>query len=227
MTTFVLVPGAGGQAWFWHRLVAELDARGHEAIAVELPGDDDTAGLDVYAKTVVDAIGDRRHVVLVAQSLGGFTAPQVCQEASVDLLVLLNAMIPAPGETAGAWWDNTGQAQASAEMARREGRSEEFDLRDVFFHDVPEEVTAEAMAGGRDQSGRPFGDVWPLDHWPDVPTRVLVGRDDRFFPADFQRRIARERLGITPDEMPGGHLLALSRPAELADRLEDYARDVG
>ena len=226
MTTFVLVPGAGGQAWYWHRLVAELGARGHEAIAVELPGDDDTAGLDVYVKTVVDAIADRRHVVLVAQSIGAFTAPQVCHEASVDLLVLLNAMIPAAGETAGAWWDNTGQALASAEMARREGRSEGFDLGEVFFHDVPEDITKEAIAGGRDQSGRPFEDVWPLDHWPDVPTRVLVGRNDRFFPAEFQLRVARERLGIVPDEMPGGHLLALSRPAELADRLEAYARDL-
>ncbi len=227
MTTFALVPGAGGQAWFWHRLVDELGARGHEAIAVELPGDDDTAGLDAYAKTVVDAIGDRRHVVLVAQSLGAFTAPQVCAQASIELLVLLNAMIPTPGETAGAWWDNTGQAQASAEMARREGRSEAFDLREVFFHDVPDEITDEAMAGGRDQAGRPFGEVWPLDQWPDVPARVLVGRDDRFFPADFQRRIARERLGIIADEMPGGHLLALSRPAELADRLEAYASEAG
>jgi hypothetical protein len=51
---------------------------------------------------------------------------------------------------------------------------------------------------------------------------VLVGRDDRFFPAPFQRRVAEERLGITPDEMPGGHCLALSRPAELADRLVAY-----
>jgi pimeloyl-ACP methyl ester carboxylesterase len=56
-----------------------------------------------------------------------------------------------------------------------------------------------------------------------VPTRVLVGRDDRFFPIDFQRRVARERLGITPDEMPGGHLVALSRPTELAERLDAYA----
>jgi pimeloyl-ACP methyl ester carboxylesterase len=59
-----------------------------------------------------------------------------------------------------------------------------------------------------------------------VPTRVLVGRDDRFFPAAFQRRIAEERLGITPDELPGGHLLALSRPSELADRLERYWSEV-
>jgi pimeloyl-ACP methyl ester carboxylesterase len=62
----------------------------------------------------------------------------------------------------------------------------------------------------------------PLEAWPDVPTRVLLGRDDRLFPAPFVRRVARERLGITPDEIDGGHTPALSRPKELTDRLEAY-----
>jgi pimeloyl-ACP methyl ester carboxylesterase len=56
----------------------------------------------------------------------------------------------------------------------------------------------------------------------DVPTRVLAGRDDRLFPAAFQRRIARERLGIEADEIDGGHLVPLSRPRELVLRLETY-----
>ena len=63
---------------------------------------------------------------------------------------------------------------------------------------------------------------WPLTVWPDVPTRVLVGRDDRLFPADFQRRVARERLGIEADEIDGGHLLALSEPELVVGRLEAY-----
>ena len=63
---------------------------------------------------------------------------------------------------------------------------------------------------------------WPLDAWPEVPTRVLIGHDDRLFPADLQRRVARERLGIEADEIEGGHLVALSRPAELVERLEAY-----
>ena len=51
--------------------------------------------------------------------------------------------------------------------------------------------------------------------WPDVPTRFLLCRDDRFFPADFQRRVVRERLGFEPDEMDGGHLPALGPPARV------------
>jgi pimeloyl-ACP methyl ester carboxylesterase len=225
MATYVLIPGAGGSAWYWHRLAPELRGRGHDVVAVDLPAADDSAGLLEYADTVVDAIGDRAQLVLVAQSLAGFTAPLVCERVPVDLLVLLNAMVPIPGESPGDWWANTGHARARAEHAAREGRTlrDEFDILEDFFHDVPPDVTAEALAQGElVQSATPFARPWPLETWPDVPTRFLQGRDDRFFPLEFQRRLVRERLGITLDEMPGGHLVALSRPAELADRLEAY-----
>jgi len=225
MATYVLIPGAGGSAWYWHRLVPELRERGHDVVAVELPARDDSAGLAEYADAVVDAIGDRGDLVLVAQSMAGFTAPMVCEMVSVDMLVLLNAMVPKPGESPGDWWSVTGHAQARAEQAARDGRAlaDDPDRLDAFFHDVPADVRDEALARDEPgQSGTPFKRPWPLRAWPDVPTRVLQGRDDRFFPVDFQRRIAEDRLGITPDEMPGGHLVALSRPQELAERLESY-----
>jgi pimeloyl-ACP methyl ester carboxylesterase len=223
MSTFVLVPGAGGQAWYWHRLVPELRARGHEAIAVDLPAADDGAGLAEYADAVVAAIGDRRGgLVLVGQSLGGFTVPLVAERVPVERIVLLNAMVPKPGESAGEWWDATGQAAARAAYAEREGRTAEgFDPILDFLHDVPPEVVAEAMeADEPQQSGTPFEKPWPLAAWPDVPTRFLQGREDRFFPLEFQRRVVAERLpGVEVEELPGGHCLALSRPGELAEAL--------
>jgi pimeloyl-ACP methyl ester carboxylesterase len=68
-----------------------------------------------------------------------------------------------------------------------------------------------------------FGEPWPLSAWPDVPTRVLIPREDRLFPLEFQRRVTRERLGIDIDEMPGGHVPMLARPHELAERLVELA----
>ncbi|GAB2990640.1 alpha/beta hydrolase [Amycolatopsis acidiphila] len=213
MSTFVLIPGAGGQAWYWHRVVPELTDRGHEAVVVDLPAADDSAGLAEYTDTVVEAIGDRSGVVLVAQSMGGFTAPLVCERVPVDLLIMLNAMTPKPGESPGEWWSVTGHDRLPGK----------FDLLESFFHDVPPEVTAEAMAAGElPQSGTPFAKPWPLTKWPDVPTRFLQGSEDRFFPLEFQRPLVRARLGIELDEMPGGHLVALSRPKELAERLVGY-----
>ncbi|GAA0932810.1 alpha/beta fold hydrolase [Pseudonocardia zijingensis] len=220
--TFVLVPGAGGQAWYWHRLVPELLARGHEAVAVDLPAADDGAGFAEYADAVVAAIGDRRAgLVLVGQSMGGFTVPLVVQRVPVEAIVLLNAMVPAPGETGGEWWAATGQAEARAVCAAREGRAADtFDPLVDFLHDVPPDVVAEAMSVELVQSDTPFAAPWPLPAWPDVPTRFLQGRDDRFFPLEFQRRVVAQRLpGVEVEELPGGHLLALSRPVELAEAL--------
>jgi pimeloyl-ACP methyl ester carboxylesterase len=230
--TFILVPGAGGSAWYWHLVVSNLQQRGHEALPVALPAADDTAGLPEYAAAVVRAIGrrDPRRVVLVAQSLAGFTAPLVCQQIPVALLVLVNAMIPRPGETPGEWWRNTRHGEAKRQQNLRDGREADapFDPLAEFFHDVPQPVIDEAWAQGEPhQSDTVFGSPCDFANWPAVPTRVLVARDDRFFPAEFQRRVARERLGISVDEMPGGHLVALSQPDELAARLVAYAAEPG
>jgi pimeloyl-ACP methyl ester carboxylesterase len=225
--TFVLIPGAGGSAWYWHLITPRLEQHGHEAVPVTLPAADDTAGLPEYAAAVIGAIGNRepRHVVLVAQSLAGFTAPLVCKQVPVALLVLLNAMIPKPGERPGDWWTNTHHDEAKREQNRRDGRRADapFDPLIEFFHDVPQPVIDAAWAQGEPrQSDSVFASPCTFETWPAVPTRVLIARDDRFFPAEFQRRVARERLGISGDEMRGGHLVALSQPDELTARLVAY-----
>jgi pimeloyl-ACP methyl ester carboxylesterase len=223
--TYALIPGGGGDPWEWHRLIPELASRGQEAIAVRLPAEDDGAGWSEYADAVVDALGDRANVILVASSMGGFTAPIVCMRRPVDLLVLLNAMIPSPGETFNAWGSNTGSGQERRAYHAGLGLSpaETDDDAVVYYHDLPSPLRAEAQARTwQDQSMTPLDEPWPLASWPDVPTRVLAGRHDRMFPLRFQRRIARERLGVEVDVIDGGHMAALSNPAELADRLEAY-----
>src|SRR5215472_9644406 len=173
MASFVLVPGAGGMAWYWHRVVPLIAAAGHEAIAVDLPGDDRRAGLAVYADIVVRAIAERRDVVLVAQSLAGFTAPLVCARASVGRLVFVNAMIPKPGETAGAWWDATGAVGAREDAAARRGYAREFDVATYFLHDVPQGVLRAGPEQRREEADTVFGEPCRFEHWPDIPTHIL------------------------------------------------------
>lgn len=222
--TFVLIPGAGSGAWSWHLVVNELERRGHEAVAVDLPCDDDSAGLNEYVDVAVAAVGDRPDLVVVAQSLGAFTATVLCTRVAAELLILVNAMVPAPGESPGDWWANTGWAEARQAVVDRLGGDDSPVA--TFLHDVPSELAIESSTHIRSQSGMPFQKPWPLDAWPDVETRFLLCRDDRFFPAGFLRRVVRERLGIVPDEMDGGHVPMLARPIELADRLEAYAASI-
>src|ERR1700722_9975258 len=112
MATYVLIHGAGSDSWYWHLVVPVLRERGRDGVAPDLPSDDDSAGLSDYAAVVVDAIGQRGDLIVVGQSLGGFTAPLVCDRVPVDLLILVAAMIPMPGEAPGDWWANPGWEQA-------------------------------------------------------------------------------------------------------------------
>jgi len=224
VASFVLVPGAGGMAWYWHRVVPLVRAAGHEPIAIDLPGDDRHAGLAAYADTVARAIGERSDVILVAQSLAGFTAPLACARAAARMIVFVNAMIPKPGETAGAWWGATGAVEAREQAAARGGYATDFDLETYFLHDVPQDVLRAGPERPREEAEIAFSEPCRFERWPDIPIHVLAGRDDRFFPIEFQRRVARERLGKEVEEIPGGHLVALSNPEGLTERLLAYER---
>jgi len=229
MATYVLIHGAAVDSWYWGPLAAELSDRGHDVIAPDLPCDDESAGLAEYMDTVLKAIGERTDLVVVAHSFGGFTGPLVCDRVSADLLVMLQAQVPRPGESPGQWWDNTGYGPAREEAARRRGVADgtEEDTLSLVLHDTPANLAAEFVAEHqRNQAPTPFGKPWPLDAWPNVPTRFLLSSDDRFFPPEFMRMMVAERLGSQPDEMPGDHCPMLGHPKELADRLEAYCAEL-
>ena len=222
---FALIHGAGDVGWYWHLVQAELQARGHEAVAPDLPCDDDTASLVDYADAVLDAVGDQRDLIVVGQSYGGFTAALVAARAPVDALVFAAGMIPAPGEKPAEWWTNTGYRQAVAAQAGRDGGLTGNDDPFVaYYHDVPHALAEEALSKARGESDTAYSAPWPLEALPAVPTRSIVCTDDRFLPAAFLRRLAAERLGVAPDEIPASHCVALSRPRALADLLDGYAR---
>ena len=230
MATFVLVHGAGDSGWYWHLVQAELQARGHRAVAPDLPCDNKTASLDDYADAVAEAAAaagadpGQPDLVIVRQSYGAFTATLAASRLGARLLVLLAGMIPAPGETPGQWWASTGYQQAAEEQARRDGgQTGSEDPLISYYNGVPRALAEEALRrGGRGESSVVYDTPWPLDTWPDVPTKFILCQDDHFFPAAFLRRVARERLGTVPDEVPGCHCAALSHPRELTGLLVAY-----
>jgi Alpha/beta hydrolase family len=216
VATFVLIHGAGDVGWYWHLVERELRQCGHDTLAPDLPCDDDSAGLAEYADTVVKAIGDRRGLVVVAQSFGGFTAPLVAARVPVGMLVLVAGMVPAPGEAPGDWSANTGFDEVMGRQAQR------YAGQDLVYQDVPPALTEQARRYARDQSDTPSHAPWPLAAWPSVPTRFVLCTEDRFFPAEFMRGVVADRLGVVPDEVAAGHAVALSRPKRLASLLRSY-----
>jgi pimeloyl-ACP methyl ester carboxylesterase len=218
---YVLIPGAGGNARYWSRVTPLLADAGHEVFPLDLPNWPGATLAD-QAEAIVEAGTGAEDVVLVAQSMGGFSAPMACDRIPVSHLFLINAMIPAPGETPGQWWSNTGHSEAMRRHDIAEGRDPDagFELYTYFLHDLPPEVIEELTSGGDQGPAETlFASVYDLSSWPNVPTTVLAARDDRFFPYEFQCRVAKERLGLLAEEIPGGHLCALGSPDALADRL--------
>jgi pimeloyl-ACP methyl ester carboxylesterase len=224
MATFALVHGGGDVGWAWHLVERELRGLGHQTVAPDLPCDNPTASLIDYADAVVDAIDDRGEVIVVGHSYGGFTAPLVADRIRVEMLVLVSAMIPAPGESPAAWWEHTGHPQAVVEQSKLDGGVTGNDDPYIqYYHDVPRALAEVALSKARDESEVAYDSPWPLDAWPAVPTKFIICSDDRLFPARFMRRLVAERLGIVADEIAAGHYVPLSRPRELASLLHGYA----
>ena len=217
MATYALIHGAYDVGWYWHLVQRVLHARGHRSVAPDLPIDNDAATLIDHANVVLDAIAavhNGGELVVVGHSWGGYIAPIVADRAMADHLVLVAPMIPRPGETDSQMWDATGWKFPTDES-------------DPFYHDVDSALAAEARSRERGQSDTTSREPWPLDAWPSVPTHVIIGRDDRVFPADWLRGVVRDRLGIEPDELASGHAVALSRPEQLVDLMESYRSSSG
>jgi thioesterase domain-containing protein len=213
MTTYVLIPGAGGEAWYWHLVVPLLEAAGHRALAVELPASDPEAGLDDYVAAALAPVGTPDgDVVVVGQSLGGFTAPIVAGRLSAAELIFVAGMIPKPGETAGDWWTTSGFQDVWGDQ--------EMDDMEHFLHDLPPAVLQEALDRGEPrQTDRVMADPFPLTALPSIPTRGIAATNDRFFPVAFMDRLIRDRLGVEPEHVEAGHLPALANPVGLVEVL--------
>lgn len=228
MSDFALVHGAYHGAWCWDRVVDELTARGHRAVAMDLPCEDPTAGVERYAATVVDAmsgLGD--DAIVVGHSLGGMTIPAVAAARPVGRLVFLAAIVPAPGrhfmEIAAA--DPPADPEfmvAGVDHGDGTSRYQPEYVEQFFTHEAPEH-TEWVAARLRRQSWAVTNEVYPLSEWPAVPSAYIVCRDDRVVVPDYQRRAAREVLGVEPIELAGGHEPMIARAAELAAVLDQIA----
>ncbi|SIR70357.1 alpha/beta fold hydrolase [Williamsia sterculiae] len=227
MATYVLVPGAASDPAYWRFVIDELTALGHTAIPVDLPSEDDTADLTDYAETVVTQVVHARPpdsddpVVVVAHSFGGFTGPLVVDRLAAAALVFVSAMVPRPGERPADWWSNT-QTASAQRRAAAEGGWDASDMDALFYNGVDAALVATEIERG--QSETPSRAPWPGVGLPEVSTRFLVLRDDRFFPEAFMRGMVAERLpGVEPDIVDGGHMAMLSHPRAIARYLHDVA----
>ena len=232
MSTFALVHGACHGAWCWERLTPELEGRGHRVVAVDLPTEDRSAGNVRYAEIVAESLaGLEDDVVVVGHSLAGLTIPLVAALRPVRRLVFLCAFPPQPGQSFSSQQHPEGllpwvEGISSSPAYDADGTTFSFPpafSAEVLYPDCSAEDQAWAMARLRSQTSTPGAEVCPLDAWPAVPeTQYVLARDDRAVNSAWARWVARERLGVDPVELPGGHSPFLARPQHLAEILTSW-----
>ncbi|HEV7861278.1 MAG TPA: alpha/beta hydrolase [Acidimicrobiia bacterium] len=226
MTTFGLIHGAWHGAWCWERLAAELERRGHRAVAVDLPCDDPAATTMDNAKLVADALGDAKDVVVVGHSLGGITAAVMPLVRPVRKVVFLAALMPRPGRSLGEVMGSEPETTTESfnSLPRHVGDhgavwwDPDVAVR-AFYRACDPETARWAAAQLRPQVWTTSREPCPLDRWPDCDLVSIVCAADEVVSPDWSRRIARDVLGVEPVELPGGHSPMLSHPVELADAL--------
>jgi pimeloyl-ACP methyl ester carboxylesterase len=229
LADIVLVHGAYHGAWCWDRVRPELERRGHRVVAVDLPISDPAAGLADYADAVVDSMAADSPAVVVGHSMGGLVIPLVAARRPVQRLVFLAAFVPEPGRSAND------QRRAEPIEAYTPTTAEWTDLgagvwaigpntaTEIFYHDLPPDSAAAAIARLRPQAYGVFDEPSPLEGWPNVPASYVVCRDDRAVSPDWGRDVARRRLGTRALELDGCHSPFLGRPSELAQLLAGLA----
>lgn len=223
MITFGLVHGAGLGGWCWEGTIRELEARGCQSAAVDLPFADPSVGATRHAEIILDAFGGLDELVLVGHSMSGLVVPLVAAQRTLRRLIFLHAALPQPGMS----FDE--QVKSDPDLFNSEMLSvpptawaDPATAVRFLYHDCDPEIAREVCARLRmPEGGRRVlaTEVTPLQAWPNLPTSYILCREDRTITPGWARRAARERLHITPLELPGGHCPMFSRPAELADAL--------
>jgi pimeloyl-ACP methyl ester carboxylesterase len=233
VATFLLVHGGQHGAWCWVFVEMGLQHAGHNAIAVDLPIEDETAGVAQYAQLAAAAAqGVDGPVIVVGHSLGGLTIPLIPALRPVSRLVFVCAAYPEPGRS----HFEALAAEPSAivgEMSRAHlddpaptsHLSTPDMARSAFYHDVPGELQAWAIRRLRRQSRTPHREVTPLQAWPSTPRTLIHAADDPAIPLHLARRRTMSLFGEEPVVIPGGHSPFLSRPNELVALLSAIADD--
>ncbi|HJQ55719.1 MAG TPA: alpha/beta fold hydrolase [Vineibacter sp.] len=240
MATFLLIHGAGHGGWCWEKVVPLLQARGHRALAPDLPGsgeDRDTPAAAVSLAMYVDCVSkildkEAEPPILVGHSLGGLTITHAAEarRRKVRALVYLTALLPPSGMT--------GRDVTSREPDTLIRRSLEYgpdgvcytfkraNVPALFYNDCDPDDVYRAMARLRPQAAAIA--TTPLSYTEErfgsVPRWYIECLRDSAITLSMQRWMIQQ----TPCKvltLDSGHSPFLSMPDILVERLETVAKE--
>jgi len=212
----VLVHGTTQSPDGWARLTQALVAMDHEVDAVDLAGVDPHRSMSKeYAAAAVDQVPGGRADVVVAHSGTGLLLPAIASTLSADRQVYLAALIP---DGTRSFLDEDAQQGSTIVHEDWSGvdPTEDHDAaRHFLFHDCDDRTVEWALTTLR--RFVPTAVYTEVVQPVDVPAIVVVPRSDRTIRASWMTEAARDRLGVEPIMLPGGHCPHVSRPNDVAN----------
>jgi pimeloyl-ACP methyl ester carboxylesterase len=231
MSTYLLIHGAWHGGWCWRKVVPLLEAKGHKALAPDLPGhgDDRTPAAAVTLKSYADRIceiaaAQAEPVVLVGHSLGGVAITQAAENCPerVAALVYLCAFLPRSGDSLATWaaQDQGSTVNPSTMEPQADGTvvfKAEY-LREAFYADCSDEDVA--FAGSRlvPQSAGPSGTTLETtpERWGRIPRYYIECLRDRAITLKLQREMQKHGACRQIFSMDTDHSPFFSAPEQLA-----------
>jgi pimeloyl-ACP methyl ester carboxylesterase len=238
MPTYLLIHGAWHGGWCWRRVVPLLEAKGHKAVAPDLPGhgDDQTPTAIVTLKSYADRIcriaGEQTEpVILVGHSMGGVAITQAAENCpkQIRALVYMCAFLPRNGDSLTTWasQDPASMVNPSTLDIRSDGTSvfKRESTREAFYLQSTDEDVAFSQSRLVAQSGAPLGtpvETTP-ERWGRIPRYYIECARDRAITIKLQRAMqqaspCRQTFSIDTDHSP-----FFSAPQQLADILDRIA----
>lgn len=222
--TFVLVHGAWHDGWCWHLVARELEAAGHNVIAVDLP----LAGSDRDVQAVEAAIAKAdTPVILVGHSYGGTVIGEAASgRTDVDHLVYVCAFATPMDQDANQVMAEGPKTGIEASM-RIEGENiviESEDAMKFLYAECPPELAKEAVL-----HLRPMGLAGLTSRrqpaYETIPSTYVVCTRDRVLHPELQERMATHCT--TTVRIDTDHSPFVSTPGALTKIILDAAHLVG
>jgi pimeloyl-ACP methyl ester carboxylesterase len=228
--TIILVHGAFAESSSWDAVIDPLLDAGHPVIAAANP----LRGLAADAAAVADVVrAVDGPVVLVAHSYGGAVISNVPADAGEIVgLVYACGFAPEPGESAfslASMFPGSTLGDALRPVPRSDGTTDLYitteRFHEQFCADVPAPQAARMAVTQRPATQEaltePSGER-PL--WREVPSRFVIGEEDRNIPAALQHYMAERAGAHRTLEIPGAsHAISVSQPEAVAHEILEAA----
>jgi pimeloyl-ACP methyl ester carboxylesterase len=224
LANIVLVHGAWADGSCWSNVIERLQAGGYDVTAPQFP--ETSLGADVARLRGVLARQDGPTIV-AGHSYGGQIMTALGSDTpNVVGLVYIAAFGLDEGESLGALLGQGPPTPALAHLVVDEqgfGWLPEDDFVGHFAADV-DPVEARVMyAVQQPIAMSAFDDVMAEPAWKSQPSWYLVAQNDEAIPPDAERQFA-SRMGATTIEVPSSHVAMVSRPAEVAELIQQAAK---